>query len=74
MAINFNDKVLITNPTAYSLGVWVIWAGAITIIVGIITQFTGDIVLPASAWCALGMPTTVIGVIFMRSGLTKNSG
>jgi hypothetical protein len=72
MAINFNDKILVTNPTTYHLGQGVICAGIMAIIVGIITHFTGDFFLPASLWCVLGVPTMVIGAIFMRNGLTKN--
>lgn len=74
MAINFNDKILITNPTIYYLGLSVVCVGIIAIIVGIITYFTGDIILPASIWCVIGMPTTVIGGILIPFGLTKNGG
>ena len=73
MGINFNDKVLVTNPTTYHLGRSVGCAGILAIIVGIITYFTGDILLPAPLWCVLGIPATVIGGIFMKNGLTKNS-
>ena len=71
MAINFNDRILVTNPTTYYLGLSVLCAGIIAIIVGIITHFTGDVLLPASGWCALGTPTTVIGGILIPFGLTK---
>ena len=71
MAINFSDKILITNPTTYHLGRGVVCAGMIEIIVGIMTHFTGDILLPAFAWCALGIPTMVIGGILVKCGLTK---
>jgi len=71
MAINFNDKILVTNPTSYCLGIGVACGGIIAIIVGIITCFTGDFLLPALGWCALGVPTTVIGGIFVACGLTK---
>jgi hypothetical protein len=72
VAINFNDKVLVTNPTTYHLGRGIVCGGIIAIIIGVITHFTGDCLLPAPAWCALGIPTTVIGEIFRRNGLTKN--
>jgi hypothetical protein len=72
MAIDFSDKILVTNPTTHYLGRGVGGAGIIAIIVGITTHFTGDFLLPASAWCALGIPITVIGGILMRNGLTKN--
>jgi hypothetical protein len=73
MAIDFNDKVLVTNPTTHYLGRCVGGAGIIEICVGIITHFTPtDFFLPPAAWCALGIPTLVIGIILMRNGLTKN--
>jgi hypothetical protein len=72
MAIDFNDKVLVTNPTTHYLGRGVLCVGIVAIAVGIITHFTGDFILPASAWCAFGIPTAVIGWIFLQSGLTKN--
>jgi hypothetical protein len=74
VAINFNDKILITNPTIYYLGLSVVCVGIIAIIVGIITHFTGDFFLPASLWCVIGMPTAVIGGILIPFGLTKNGG
>jgi hypothetical protein len=33
--------------------------------------FTGDVLLPASAWIALGIPTAAIGGILIPFGLTK---
>jgi hypothetical protein len=73
MAINFNDRVLVTNPTTHYLGRFVGAAGIIEFAIGIVTQFTPtDLFLPPLAWCALGVPTLVVGIIFMRNGLTKN--
>lgn len=72
MAIDFNDKILITNPTIHYLGRGVLGVGVTAILLGIITHFVGDFLLPASAWCALGVPTGAIGWIFFKSGLTKN--
>ena len=72
MAINFSDKILVTNPTTFHLGRGVGCIGIIAIVVGVITHFTGDFLIPALAWCALGVPIMVIGGILMRSGLTKN--
>ncbi len=71
MAIDFSDKILVTNPTTYVLGQGVSSVGIMTLIVGIITHFTGDIFLPAFAWCALAVPTMVIGGILVACGLTK---
>jgi len=71
MAINFSDKILITNPTTYNLGRGVVCAGIIAILVGIVTLFTGDLLMPALAWCALSVPIIVIGGIFLTNGLTK---
>jgi len=73
MAINFSDKVLITNPTSYHLGRGVICAGTIAIGLGLITHFIGyDLLMPAMAWCAFGPPMIVIGVVFRQSGLRRN--
>jgi hypothetical protein len=72
MAINFNDKVLITNPTTHYLGRGVLGVGILAILAGGITQFTGSYLLPPGAWCVLGLPPLAIGVILMKCGLTKN--
>jgi hypothetical protein len=72
MAINFNDKVMIVNPTSYFIGRSVLSIGVIAITVGIITHFTGDFLLPANLWIALGIPTAPAGVIMMFSALRKN--
>ncbi len=73
MAINFSDKVLITNPTSYHLGRIVICAGILVVLAGVITHFIGeDVLLPPMAWCAIGVPTIIIGVVFRQSGLTRN--
>lgn len=72
MAINFNDKVLITNPTSYYLGRAVLCVGIIAIIVGLITFFAGDFLMPASGWVVAGIGPTFIGWVVMRSGVTKN--
>jgi hypothetical protein len=71
MAINFSDKILVTNPTTYHLGRAIVCWGFIAIIVGSVTYFTGDFLIPALAWCALGMPTVVIGAILVAYGVTK---
>lgn len=72
MGINFNDKVLVTNPTTHYLGRGVLGLGIIAIGVGVITHFTGDMFLPAPMWCALGVPVMFVGWVLLRSGLTKN--
>ncbi|MEI9998473.1 MAG: hypothetical protein WDO13_04570 [Verrucomicrobiota bacterium] len=54
MAINFSDRILITNPTAFHLGRGIVVASALAFGFGIVTYFTGDILLPALAWCARG--------------------
>jgi len=73
VAINFSDKVLITNPTIYHLGKGILVAGILVIGVGLITYFVGsDVILPAMAWCAFGPPMIVIGVVLRRNGLTRN--
>ena len=72
MGINFNDKVLVTNPTSYHLGRGILIVGIIAIAVGGITQFTEDFIVPAAIWIAVGVPTIFIGWIVMRSGVRKN--
>ena len=72
MGINFNDKVLVTNPTSYHLGKSVLVVGIIAIAVGAITYFFGDFVMPSSGWVACGLPPTFIGWVVMRSGVRKN--
>jgi hypothetical protein len=71
VAINFSDKILVTNPTCFHLGRCVVGAGLMTIAVGVITLYTSEFYLPPMAWCALGVPTTGIGAIFVGCGLTK---
>jgi hypothetical protein len=71
MAINFSDKVLVTNPTAYHLGRSIAGFGALLVAVGIVTSFTGDFLLPAMLWCALGVPVCVIGIFFLLGGVTR---
>jgi hypothetical protein len=72
MAINFNDKVLVVNPTTFFIGRSVLSVGIIAIAVGVITQFTGDFLLPANLWLALSIPTTVAGAMVLWSSLRKN--
>lgn len=72
MAINFNDKVLIVNPTSYFIGRGVLAVGIVAIAVGVITHFTGDFILPANLWIALGVPTAPAGALVMWSALRKN--
>jgi hypothetical protein len=72
MAINFNDKTLVTNPTVYYLGRGVLGVGILAIIAGAITHFTGELLIPAAGWCVFGLPPILIGIIMMKSGLTKN--
>ena len=72
MGINFNDRVLVTNPTSYFLGRGILIGGAIAIGVGGITYFAGDFLMPAMAWVICGLPPTFIGWTIMRSGLRKN--
>jgi hypothetical protein len=64
----------VTNPTTHYLGKGVLCVGIIAVIAGVITHFTGDFLLPAPLWCALGIPMAVIGGILMKCGLTKNGG
>ena len=72
MAIDFSDKVLVTNPTSYYLGRIVLGLGIIVFCTGVITNFTGDFLFPAMIWCALGTLTSVIGFFLWRSGVRRN--
>ncbi len=72
MGINFNDKILVTNPTTYYLGLGIVCTGILIILVGAITYFTGDFLMPPVAWGVLGTPALVTGGIFMACGLTKS--
>jgi ABC-type sulfate transport system permease component len=71
VAIDFSDRILITNPTAYHLGRSIVFLGLIAITIGVIAWFRGDILVPAMVWFVAALPTTVIGVILIISGLTK---
>jgi hypothetical protein len=71
MALNFSNKILVTNPTSYYLGGWIIGAGLLALLACPVTLFTGEVLLPPMAWCALGVPTSVIGGIFVMCGLTR---
>jgi uncharacterized membrane protein YczE len=72
MGLNFNDKVLITNPTSYFLGRGILIVGLIVMGIGGTTYFTGDFLMPAMAWLICGLAPTFIGWTIMRSGLRKN--
>ena len=72
VGINFNDRVLVTNPTSFYLGRGILAVGIIAIAIGAITQYMGDFVLPAPVWIAIAVPTIFIGWTVMRSGLRKN--
>ena len=72
MALDFNNKIMVTNPTSYVLGQGVLCVGIMAIAASVITYFIGDFLMPATAWCAFGIPTSVVGGIVMGSGLTRN--
>ncbi len=72
MAINFNDKVLVVNPTTFFIGRGVLLVGIVAIVAGAITHFTGDFFLPTNLWIALGVPTVVAGAMVLWSSLRKN--
>jgi hypothetical protein len=71
VAIDFSERTLITNPTAYHLGRAIVFIGFVVIAVGAVSWFTTDIGLPARAWFALSVPTLVIGLIVSSCGRTK---
>lgn len=72
MAINFNSKVLVVNPTSFFIGSSVLGVGIVVIALGIITQYTSDFLLPALVWVACGVPAVGAGVIMMFSALRRN--
>ncbi len=72
MAIDFNDKVLVVNPTSYFIGRAVLAVGVVWITLGVITHFTGDFLLPANLWIAMGVPTAPAGAFVMWSAVRKN--
>ncbi len=72
MAIDFNDKVLVVNPTSFFIGRSILAVGIIAIAVGVITHFTGDFLMPVNLWIALGVPTAPAGAAVMWSALRKN--
>ena len=71
MAIDFSAKILVTNPATYNLGRVIACAGVVALIIGITTQFTADLLIPASAWCAFAIPIMVVGGILVACGVTK---
>jgi formate/nitrite transporter FocA (FNT family) len=72
MGINFNDKVLVANPTTHFLGRIVFGLGIVSIIIGVITLYTEEFLMVPTGWIAIGIPMGVTGVIMMRSALRKN--
>jgi hypothetical protein len=72
VAIDFSDRILITNPTSYHLGRGILFVGLVDLAIGGITYyFDQDFLLPPLAWCIMSAPTLAIGGILMACGLTK---
>ena len=71
MAVDFSEKIQITNPTAFYLGRLIAIAGLVLLAVGLVTMYTGDLLIPAMAWCALSIPALGIGAILIAVSLTK---
>ena len=71
MAVDFSEKVQITNPPAFFLGRYILISGVVVLAVGLVTLYTGDVLMPALAWCALAIPPLAIGVILIGVSLTK---
>lgn len=71
MAVDFSERIQITNPTAFYLGRFIAIAGIVVLAVGLVTMYTGDILLPALAWCALSVPALGIGAILIVVSVTK---
>lgn len=71
MAVDFSEKIQITNPVAFHLGRYTVIAGFFVLALGLITMYTGDLLLPALAWCALAIPALAIGAILIAVSVTK---
>ena len=71
MAVDFSEKIQITNPAGFYLGRFIVITGIIVLAVGLVTMYTGDILLPALAWCALSIPALGIGAILIAVSETK---
>jgi hypothetical protein len=72
VAIDFSDRILIVNPTAYHLGRSIVFIALIAIAIGGISCFTGEILMPALAWVAAAVPAIAIGAILIASGVRKS--
>jgi tetrahydromethanopterin S-methyltransferase subunit C len=73
MGIDFNRRIMVTNPTLYGLGMGIAGMGMVAIMTGLITAYAEeDFVLPAMAWCALGVPVVVAGTIMLLCGLRRS--
>jgi len=71
VAVDFSEKIQITNPVAFYLGRFIAIAGLVVLAIGLVTMYTGDILLPALAWCALAIPALGIGAILIAVSVTK---
>jgi hypothetical protein len=72
MAIDFSNRVMVTNPTFHFLGKTVFGLGIAAIATGVVTNYAGEFVLPPPGWFALSVPTLVTGGIFYCLGLTRS--
>ncbi len=71
MAIDFSDRILVTNPTAFHLGCGIVFFGILSLVTGVITCFTGEFLIPAQVWIAAAVPTTFIGGLLIACGVTR---
>jgi hypothetical protein len=71
MAINFSNRVMVTNPNFHFLGKLVLAGGLAMAATGVYTFYTDDFVIPAKAWLAVSVPTLVIGAILYQRAWTR---
>jgi hypothetical protein len=69
--MDFSNKILILRPATFLLGRSILLLGLGALIVGVVTYFTGEFLLPANAWLAAAIPTSAIGGILVGSSVTR---
>ncbi len=72
MAIDFSDRILITNPTAYHLGRSIVFVALIAIAVGGLADCTGASLMPAVAGGAGARPASGSGAGLSAAGVRKS--
>jgi hypothetical protein len=68
---DLSEKIQITSPAAFHLGRAIFMLGLVILGLGLVTMYTGDVFLPALAWCALAVPLLACGAILIAVSVTK---